>query len=87
MAKKIKISIQEVNKHINLPALPIGLVFIGINLMLKHNKVQKQEWIENLDKKEVKILLNKIKSELKACEPFTLVDVVSKDAKVEIKVI
>ncbi len=86
MAKKIKISIKEESKHINLPALPIGLVFIAINLMLKHKKI-KQAWTEHLDEKDVRNILRKIKSELKSCEPFTLINVDSKDAKVEIKIL
>lgn len=87
MAKKIRISIQEEHKHINLPALPIGLAFIALNVMLKHGKMKNQEWIQNLDEKQLKTILKTIKSELKACEPFTLIDVVSKDATVEIKLI
>jgi len=92
MAKKIKIRIQTEDRHINLPKMRLSHIvwFVRIGLWTtKYSDTvdpQTRELIR-ANKKEIIKLVKVVIKELKPMEPFTLVEVQSKDANVLIDIL
>ncbi len=92
MAKKIKIRIQTEDRHINLPKMRLShlvwLVRVGLWSTKFGDTVdpETRELIRT-NKKEIIKLIKIVIKELKPMEPFTLVEIQSKDANVLIDIL
>jgi len=92
MAKKIKIRIQDQNKHINLPKIRlrtlVWLVRFGLWTTRFNDSVDPETRASiKKNRKEIIKILKVVIKELKPMEPFTLVEVESKDSSVLIDIL
>ena len=91
MARKIKITIKSEDANINLPAVRFGCVVFLVRTALwgtRFIKTDKKESLERLrqNKKLIIKLIKEIFFELRTMDPFTLIEVNSKDAHVLINI-
>jgi len=80
-AKKIKISITDKEKHINIPAIPFCIISFLVDLgfgigaiavkFMKDMDEDLKEALNLIDKRDIKLLIN----ELKKYGPFDLVNI------------
>jgi len=92
MAKKIKIRIQTEDKHINLPKMRLTHLVWMVRFGLwttRFNDSVDQETRESIrtNRKEIIKIIKVLIKELKPMEPFTLVEVESKDSHVLIDIL
>ena len=87
MKKKIKVHINTSDVKLNLPAMPLCMLNMLSGYMIKHidDDVTKEKIKEN--KALIKKFFNNLNKALDEYEPFTLVEVESEDAHINIDVL
>ncbi|RKD32066.1 hypothetical protein [Thermohalobacter berrensis] len=92
-ASKIKIVIKDDGKKINIPAIPLSIAKLLVNIALKfskigikHSKNVNEEWEKHIRNVLNEINLKELVDILRSCEPFDFVDISQNDGKTKVKI-